>query len=1106
MTESSDTVCRQRSATQEGFLLALLCLGAFLGNWCPIHVVLNVEILTGSIFVMLAIGRFGMGGAALAGAIAATATIFTWGHPFSAIVLFLEALAVALCKRRRWGNLVLADTVFWIVAGMPLIFLFYGGVLRSPPHITLLIALKESVNGLLNALLATAILYGQLLMRNRTPFPQNAIPLREIIFTALVAITILPSIGELFHEMIENVDDAEAEMNSQVTIVATNADRLLGAAAASSMQGVIALAQLVRVPEHQSRSQLQHEVETLKLGIPSLLLMAAFDRNGTCMARAPAAVPSTDPLVTGCTASAAELTQLQRTLQPLVGGTARVGGAASGAVVPVFAPIVINGSYRGYCAGAVNLDVFSMRLGTLLNQPRTEISVVDRRGSVVVSTGKRFRPRERFVWPESNGARYARQGGYHLQDQTPGSARIMARGAEKVMVREIPASARTPWHIVVERPLAPLVTEVAEKINDQLLLLWGTTLLILPVSRVLSRLLSNSLGRLEQTAAAIPARLGQGISDWPGSRIREVQSLSTHIQVVADALTATFREVTALNQTLEQRIEERTSELRASSERLQNLSLQVPGAFFQFQLFPDGRSTFPYVSRAIEELYEVTPEELARDGSRLLKLIHPDDLPGYLASVEESRHSGRPWQHEFRVVLPAQGVRWRLGSARPQQQDDGSILWHGFITDVSDRKFIEQELAESELRYRNIIESSPNLIVIQEKGKIVFVNPAAVRKLGARSADDLLGTPLLARLHPQDREISRQRVEKVQREQISVPPRELRLLRLDGDVTIVEAVMMPIQQQGRPAVLSIAVDVTARKRAEELLYQQTTLLEEEVHERQRAEQALAQKQMQLAVLNCSLEKRVAEELAKSREKDQILISQSRMAAMGEMIGNIAHQWRQPLNALDLLIANMADAYHFGEMDEAYLEKATAEGNRLIQKMSSTINDFRNFFRPDREVVAFSAAQQIREAISLVESSFGNDQIRIQVQGVPDLRLAGFPNQFSQVLLNLLTNAKEAIKGRGEGAGDIVISLQMDGGKGCITVRDSGGGIPDAVLPRIFEPYFSTKQGGTGIGLYMSKMIIERNMNGNLRARNVAGGAEFAVFAPLAGESANGSNA
>lgn len=292
-------------------------------------------------------------------------------------------------------------------------------------------------------------------------------------------------------------------------------------------------------------------------------------------------------------------------------------------------------------------------------------------------------------------------------------------------------------------------------------------------------------------------------------------------------------------------------------------------------------------------------------------------------------------------------------------------------------------------------------------------------------------------------------------------------------------------------------DVTDRRHAEEALFERSRLLELEVAEREKVQAALAVQQHQLRELNRLLEERIVKAVEESREKDQMMIVQSRQAAMGEMIGNIAHQWRQPLATLGMILANLKAAHQANDLDTAALERGIAKGNQLIQKMSTTINDFRNFFRPEKERLPFSARKQVEEAIALVESSFSSSNILILFEAGDDFTLFGFPNEYSQVLLNLLTNAKEAIVGAKVGEGRVTIRLAQEGEYGCITFADNGGGIPEESLERIFEPYFSTKPLGTGIGLYMSKMIIERSMHGRITARNRAGGAEFCLSIPLA---------
>ena len=326
---------------------------------------------------------------------------------------------------------------------------------------------------------------------------------------------------------------------------------------------------------------------------------------------------------------------------------------------------------------------------------------------------------------------------------------------------------------------------------------------------------------------------------------------------------------------------------------------------------------------------------------------------------------------------------------------------------------------------------------------------------------------------------------------------ELPVLHVNGTIsTVLWNVSAILGDDASPiATIAQGYDITARKLLENELQQ-------EMVERQFAQESLAVKQKQLELFNSSLQQRIAEALVDLRDKDQMMISQSRQASMGEMIGNIAHQWRQPLNALGMVLANIQIAHQYNELTAEVIIAAVDNGNRLIQKMSTTIDDFRNFFLPDKETVSFSARSQLYHAVSLVEAGLKSQNIKIHLEVDQDVMLTGLPNEYSQVILNLLSNARGAIEEKNILEGSIRIRLFERDGLGCVSICDNGGGIGTDVIDKIFEPYFSTKDMGTGIGLYMSKMIIERSMHGTIEAHNIDGGAEFIVSIHLVYQSSN----
>jgi signal transduction histidine kinase len=264
--------------------------------------------------------------------------------------------------------------------------------------------------------------------------------------------------------------------------------------------------------------------------------------------------------------------------------------------------------------------------------------------------------------------------------------------------------------------------------------------------------------------------------------------------------------------------------------------------------------------------------------------------------------------------------------------------------------------------------------------------------------------------------------------------------------------------------------------------------------RKQAEEALAEKRKMLEELNGILEDRVNQAVDEVRQKDQMLILQGRQAAMGEMINNIAHQWRQPLNTLGLIIQGLPLFHDSDVFSKEYLEENANQCMELIQHMSRTINDFKNFFKPDKKAVTFSVNQVITNTLSLIEKSFKAEKISVAYHKEGDPIITGYSNEYSQVLLNILMNARDVLAENKVDGALISINLFTEGGKSVITITDNGGGIPDEIIDKLFDPYFTTKgpDKGTGIGLFMSKSIIEKNMGGRLSVRNHGNGAEFRI--------------
>ena len=244
----------------------------------------------------------------------------------------------------------------------------------------------------------------------------------------------------------------------------------------------------------------------------------------------------------------------------------------------------------------------------------------------------------------------------------------------------------------------------------------------------------------------------------------------------------------------------------------------------------------------------------------------------------------------------------------------------------------------------------------------------------------------------------------------------------------------------------------------------------------------------------NLEFKIQEEINKRLEQEQILIQQSKLASMGEMIGNIAHQWRQPLAQISAIHMNMKVTYDFDKFTKEYMESKIKEANKLTAYMSQTISDFQNFFKPQGEKEVFSIEKACRDAYFILESSLKAHGIEVIFHITQDVTINGYKTEYSQVILNLLSNATDILIERQIKNPKIELEIKDGNHFALVKIKDNAGGVDTSIIDKIFEPYFTTRHQtqGTGIGLYMSKNIIERNMHGYINVVNVEDGALFTV--------------
>ncbi len=251
--------------------------------------------------------------------------------------------------------------------------------------------------------------------------------------------------------------------------------------------------------------------------------------------------------------------------------------------------------------------------------------------------------------------------------------------------------------------------------------------------------------------------------------------------------------------------------------------------------------------------------------------------------------------------------------------------------------------------------------------------------------------------------------------------------------------------------------------------------------------------LKLIKLNQNLESEVEIQIKKNKEKEKILMHQSRLASMGEMIDAIAHQWQQPIQLIKLRIGLLSHTFENGIVDKKYMQKFEDKISTNIDHMVATIDEFRTFFRPNKETKVFAIITMIEKALILIEDEFKNNKINIEINEIDDFYITGVENEFKHMILNLLNNAKDAFNDNDISFDNrkIIINIKSNKNTNLFEIIDNAGGISKELIENIFNANITTKdnKNGTGIGLYLCNQIAQK-YNGILKVENTENGAKF----------------
>jgi PAS domain S-box-containing protein len=374
--------------------------------------------------------------------------------------------------------------------------------------------------------------------------------------------------------------------------------------------------------------------------------------------------------------------------------------------------------------------------------------------------------------------------------------------------------------------------------------------------------------------------------------------------------------------------------------------------------------------------------------------------------------------------------------------------------DITEQKRMELRLRENEERFRLLVEWAPDAVIVHREPSILYVNCSALGIYGVTTREQMQESDFLALVHPDDLDLVRLQLKQIQvGEKMSL--HEFRLLKPNGASVPVEAAGIMVDYEGSPAYLSILRDLTERKHVE--------------------------KERLWAV----------EEL---RAHEHLLIKKGCFVAIGDMINNIAHEWRQPLNILALLVQELPVYNNHDQLTKEQLNSTVTKAMQVISRLSQTIDGFRQYLPPDPVKTTFNVREVLENTVAMVYAAYSAPKMKFEIVAEEDISVFGYPCEFSEVILSILINARDAALERQIPHPMVEVMARADDGKVVVNITDNAGGIPEEIVDRIFEPYFSSKTPGkkTGMGLFMARNVIERQMGGTVSVRNVAQGAQFQI--------------
>ncbi|MBD2005904.1 MULTISPECIES: ATP-binding protein [Cyanophyceae] len=697
----------------------ILIAAAYAGNYFSVPLFFGVDCVFGSIAVLLVVRFFGTIWGTLAAIISSSYTILLWHNPYAAISLILEAMFVGWLWHRKQYNIVLLDGIYWLLIGMPYLWLTNFGIMHVNATQTLLIVLKSYVNGVFNALFASLIIaYLPIHKWVGRPTVNNKISLQQTLFNLLVAFVFLPALmlmvldGQRVYRDIDN--NIQVELKSTSAHIASDIQHWQY----QYLNGLSELGKIALESDMEASDMLQQSTKIMKRMFPDFDNLYVVNPSKTIITSYPTTNQYQNSKIGVGVLNQSLVQQTKATLQPSKINV-HIDPILLIPHLELSVPVVIGDVAEGFAYGSLNLSHISQLLQLHTAHKDIQVTLVDKQGNIVASTKSDRLPMQVFDHTSRGEIQFKADTIYQWLP-AKGNMPLLTRWYKSLFVQETLISGNIPWTLVVELPAAPHVSYLQNfYIKDLTIMVLISGLTLLLAVKISRRLVSPLLNLAYVTSNLPDKLLEQEKINWSFSSVIEIDLLSRNFKLMAIALKEKFREICIANETLEKRVTDRTGELlhtnqqlaiaiaehkrteealRESEERFRQMAENIQEVFWMSN--PDV-SEIIYVSPAYEEIWERSRESLYANPKSWLDKIHPEDRESAIASW--ATHSHTEYNIEYRLVRSDGSIRWIWDRGFPIRNQAGEIYrMVGIAKDITQRKTAEQEIRSALLKERQL--------------------------------------------------------------------------------------------------------------------------------------------------------------------------------------------------------------------------------------------------------------------------------------------------------------------------------------------------------------------------------------------------------------------